>query len=129
MIIKYGLENPKATITEIIDWSLSKECSGKWIQNFVLESTCTKFNCWSYENELRLLSPKSRSFHILKRILRAVYMFIPQFNSTDFLKEFDKSRLLRIILMQLLDNYPNIKLYGLSYSKTGKLIREEIPYD
>lgn len=128
MIIKYGLENPKATVTEIVDWSLSKECSGKWIQNFILESTCTKRECWSYENEIRMLSPKSRSFNILKRILRAVYMFIPQFGSPDFIKEFDKSRLLRVILRQLLDNYPNIKLYGLSYSKIGKLIRE-IPYN
>ena len=126
MIIDYGNDHPNATIGEIIKWSISKESSTKWVQNFVLESTCIKQICWSYENEIRIFSPRTKSYNILKRILRSVYLFIPNFNSADFLMEFNKSRILRLILGQILENYSDIKLYGLSYDKTGNLIKEEI---
>lgn len=124
MIINYGLENPNVSIKEILQWV--EESSSKWIQAFVLESTCVKQECWSYENEIRLLSPSSGSLNILKRVLKSVYMFLPQFNSSDFKNELKKSRLMRLILEQLLDNYSNINLIGLSYTRTGKLIQEQI---
>lgn len=129
MIIEYGNENPKLTIEELINHSTSKEFSTKWIQNFILESSCIKRRCWQYENEIRLLSPQSHSFPILKKILRSVYLFLPLFDSPDFIEKISKSRLLRLILNQLMDKYPDVKLYGLSYDKLGRLFREEIPYD
>jgi hypothetical protein len=129
MIIEYGIENPHLTIEELINHSLSKEFSTKWIQSFILESSCVKRNCWQYENEVRLLSPVSQSFHILKKILRSVYIFLPRFDSPNFMDMTSKSRLLRLILMQLMDKYPDVKLYGLSYDSTGRLFKEEIPYD
>jgi len=126
LLIEYGNKYPKWSTDEVFKFSLSTEFRKKWMQKFIIECSCIKRECWKYENEIRLISPKSQSYDILKKILKSVYMFIPQFNSPNFHEEIFKSRLLRIIWVQLVDKYPDVKLYGLSYDKSGKLNKEGI---
>lgn len=126
MLIEYGNKHPELSINEVFKFSLSTEFRKKWMQEFIIKCSCTKHMCWEYENEIRLISPKSESFDILKKILKSVYMFIPQFNSPNFREEIFKSRQLRMIWVQLVEKYPDVKLFGLSYDKSGKLNKEGI---
>ncbi len=126
MLIELGNKHPEWSINKICNFSLSTEFRKKWMQEFILNCSCIKRVCWEYEDEIRLLSPKSQTFNMLKNILKSVYMFIPQFNNPNFQEEINKSRLLRMIWVQLVDKYPDVKFYGLSYDKSGKLNKEEI---
>lgn len=126
MLIDYGNNHPELSISEVYNFSLSTEFRRKWMQEFIIKCSCIKNVCWEYENEIRIISPKSQSFDILKKILKSVYMFIPQFKNPDFQDEIFKSRLLRMIWVQLADKYPDVKLFGLSYDKSGRLNKEGI---
>jgi hypothetical protein len=126
MLIDYGTIHPELSINDVYNFSLSTEFRRKWMYEFIRKCSCIKNVCWEYENEIRLISPKSESFDILKKVLKSVYMFIPQFNSPDFQEEIFKSRQLRMIWVQLADKYPDVKLFGLSFDKSGKLNKEGI---
>ena len=126
MLIDYGNKHPELSINEVFNFSLSTEFRRKWMQEFIIKCSCIKHVCWEYENEIRIISPKAESFDILKKILKSVYMFIPQFKNPNFQEEIFKSRLLRMIWVQLADKYPDVKLFGLSYDKYGKLNKEGI---
>jgi len=126
MLVELGNKHPEWSMNEIYNFFLSAEFRKQLVHEFIINCSCIKRECWSYEDEIRLLSPKSQNFNILNKILKSVYMFIPQFSSPNFREEIIKSRLLRIIWMQLACKYPNVNIYGLSYDKYGKLNKEEI---
>lgn len=126
MLIDYGNKHPELSINDVYNFSLSTEFRRKWMYEFIRKCSCIKNVCWEYENEIRLISPKSESFDVLKKVLKSVYMFIPQFNSPNFREEIFKSRQLRMIWVQLAEKYPDVKLFGLSYDKSGKLNKEGI---
>lgn len=126
MLIEYGTKHSELSIEELLKYSMSKEFRSNWMQNFILECSCIKQECWSYENEIRLLSPQAQVYPILKEILRSVYMFIPQFKNPNFKAEISKSRQLKLIWAQLAEHYSDVKLFGLSYDKTGQLNMEQI---
>lgn len=126
MLIELSNEHPDWSTEKISNFSLSQEFREKWIKEFIIKCSCVKKTCWEYEDEIRLLSPKSQSFNILKKTLKSVYMFLPRYNTPDFRSEIIKSRMLCIIWVLLVDKYPEVKLFGLSYDKSGTLSKEEI---
>jgi len=126
MLKEFGVKHPDWSIDKILEFSLSIEFRKEWMQEFIIKSSSIKRMCWDYEDETRILSPRSQPFTILKKILKSVYMFIPQFENPDFQIEINKSRLLRMIWVQLVDNYPDVKFFGLSFDEYGKLNKQEI---
>jgi hypothetical protein len=126
LLVEFGNKHPECSMNEIHGYSFSTEFRRKLVREFLINCSCLKRLCWEYEDEIRLLCPKSQSFNILNQVLKSVYMFIPQFKSPNFQEEIIKSRLLRIIWAQVAFKYPKVKFYGLSYDKSGKLNKEEL---
>jgi len=126
LLIELGENNPGWSINKILDISLSVEFRKRWRDEFIIKCSAAKRSCWEYEDEIRILSPKSQVFSILKQLLKSVYIFIPKFSDPNFKEEIDKSHFLRMIWVQLVDKYPDVKLFGLSFDNSGKLNKEEI---
>jgi hypothetical protein len=126
LLIELGVNNPSWSVRKILDFSLSVEFRKRWRDEFIIKCSTVKRSCWEYEDEIRILSPKSQVFSILKNILKSVYIFIPKFIDPNFKVEIDKSPNLREIWVQLVDKYPDVKLFGLSFDNSGQLNKEEI---
>lgn len=111
LLIAYGQKNPEWTLQQLFEHSMSEEFRRQWGVATTARAVSIKHPDWSYEDEVRIVAPKSGAQPLLRDILKRVY-----FVESDFSEWVSIVRL----LYQL---YPETDLVQLSFLHKPPFVR------